>query len=144
MLFFTGLSRTASEIAGEQIKKTPEKNKELIRMKEMVDEAVDILSGNDSDLSDFGKLLHENWMIKRKLTNKISNASIDKIYNKAIKAGAKGGKLLGAGGGGFILFFVEPDKQKDVMKKMKKLLYVPFRFEKLGSQIIYYNMGENL
>ncbi len=142
MLFFTGFSRTASDIAKEQIKKAPDKKKELKRMAEMVDEAIDILNEKDLDLTDFGKLLHENWMIKRKLTDKISTPTIDKIYNDAIKAGALGGKLLGAGGGGFILFFVEPKKQQNVMKKLKNLLYVPFRFENLGSQIIYYTIGE--
>jgi len=142
LLFFTGFSRTASEIASEQIKKTPEKKKELKRMAEMVDEAIDILNENETDITDFGRLLHENWMIKRKLTSKITTNEIDKIYNNAKKAGALGGKLLGAGGGGFMLFFVEPEKQQNVMKKMKKLLHVPFKFEKLGSQIIYYTAGE--
>lgn len=142
MLFFTGFSRTASKVAGEQIKKTPEKKKELKRMAEMVDEAIDILNENDSDLTDFGKLLHENWMIKRKLTNKITTPAIDKIYDIAIKAGSLGGKLLGAGGGGFILFFVEPENQPRVKEKLKNLLYVPFRFENLGSQIIYYTLGD--
>jgi len=142
MLFFTGLSRTASEIAREQIKKAPEKKKELKRMAEMVDEALDILNGNDSDITTFGRLLHENWMIKRKLSSKITTNEIDKIYNDVMKAGALGGKLLGAGGGGFLLFFVEPEKQQIVMKNMKNLLHVPFKFERLGSQIIYYTMGE--
>lgn len=142
MLFFTGFSRTASDIAKEQIIKTPERKNELIRMSEMVDEAVDILNENDDDFSEFGKLLHKNWMIKRKLTSKITSPEIDKIYNRVIKAGATGGKLLGAGGGGFILFYVEPDKQKKVMEKMKDLLYVPFRFERLGSQIIYYTIND--
>ena len=142
MLFFTGFSRNASNIASEQIKKTPEKKKELKRMAEMVDEAINILNENDLDLTDFGKLLHEGWMIKRKLTSKISNDAIDKIYKRAINAGAVGGKLLGAGGGGFILLFVDPDQQKKVKEKLKDLLYVPFRFEKLGSQVIYYNRSE--
>lgn len=137
MLFFTGFSRTASDIAGEQIKKTPEKEKELKRMTEMVDEAVDILN-DDLNLINFGKLLHESWMIKRKLTNKITTDKIDRIYENALKAGAIGGKLLGAGGGGFILLFVEPKKQKKVRDKLKNLLYVPFKFEQLGSQIVYY------
>ena len=143
MLFFTGFARTASEVAGEQIKKTPEKKNELERMSEMVDEAVSILNGNGSDLTDFGRLMHETWMIKRSLTDKITTMSIDKIYETAIKAGALGGKLLGAGGGGFILFFVEPEDQPDVKEKLKNLLYVPFKFENLGSQIIYYAPPNN-
>ena len=142
MLFFTGFSRIASEVAGEQIKKTSERKNELKRMAEMVDEAIDILNENDSDLTDFGRLLHKNWMIKRKLTSKITTRAIDDIYAKAIKAGALGGKLLGAGGGGFILLFVEPKNQPNVREKLKKLLYVPFRFENLGSQIVYYAAGE--
>ena len=142
MLFFTGFSRNASNIAREQIKKTPEKKKELKRMAEMVDEAINILNENDLDLTDFGKLLHEGWMTKRKLTSKISNDAIDKIYKRAITAGAVGGKLLGAGGGGFILLFVDPDQQKKVKEKLKDLLYVPFRFERLGSQVIYYTGSE--
>lgn len=143
MLFFTGFARTASEIAGEQIKKTPEKENELNRMSEMVDEAMGILNGNSSDITDFGRLMHETWMIKRSLTNKITTPHIDKIYETAIKAGALGGKLLGAGGGGFILFFVEPENQPEVKEKLKNLLYVPFKFENLGSQIIYYAPANN-
>ncbi len=142
LLFFTGFSRTASEIAGEQIKKTPEKKQELKRMAEMVDESVDILNDNDVDLTDFGKLLHEGWMIKRSLTKKISTREIDEIYKNAMRAGAIGGKLLGAGGGGFILLFVKPEDQNKVKEKLKNLLYVPFRFENLGSQIIYYSQGD--
>jgi D-glycero-alpha-D-manno-heptose-7-phosphate kinase len=142
MLFFTGLSRTASEIAEEQIKKTPSKKQELKQMEKLVYQAIDILNESDTDLKDFGKLLHQNWLIKRKLTNKISTKQIDEIYNRGIKAGALGGKLLGAGGGGFILFFVEPEKQKKVKEKLKDLLYVPIKFESLGSQIIYYTAEE--
>lgn len=142
ILFFTGLSRTASEIAKEQIKKTPDRKNELKRMAEMVGEAINILNENDSDLTDFGKLLHENWMIKRKLTEKITTKSIDEIYERARKAGALGGKLLGAGGGGFILFYAEPKYHQKIKEKLKDLLHVPFRFENLGSQIIYYTMGE--
>lgn len=138
MLFFTGFSRTASEIAGEQIKQTPNKKNELDKMLKMVDEAISILNGEDSDITDFGRLLHESWMIKRSLTDKITTSQIDKIYEAALKAGALGGKLLGAGGGGFILFFVEPEFQPEVKEKLKHLLYVPVKFENLGSQIIYY------
>ena len=142
MLFFTGFPRVASEIAHEQIKKIPDRTKELSRMYEMVDEAVSILNGSDSDINDFGRLLDETWALKRSLTHKITTPAIDKIYKNAIEAGALGGKLLGAGGGGCILFFVEPEKQKTVEKKLKDLLHIPFRFENLGSQIIYYTMVE--
>lgn len=138
MLFFSGFSRTASEVAGEQIKSTPNKQQELQNMQEMVDEAITILNGNDSGISDFGKLLHKSWMIKRTLTNKISTPEIDKMYHEAMKSGALGGKLLGAGGGGFLLFFVEPDLQPMVKAKLSNLLHVPFKFDTTGSQIIYY------
>ena len=143
MLFFTGFSRIASEIAGEQIKKTPDKKTELFRMREMVDDAIDILNSGDSDISDFGRLLHESWMLKRSLTDKISTPQIDRIYNDAIGAGALGGKLLGAGGGGFILFFVEPENQPAVKERLKGLLHVPFGFDTTGSQIIYYAPEDN-
>jgi len=143
MLFFTGFVRTASEIAGEQIEKTSEKKNELNRMFEIVDEAISIINGNSSDITDFGRLLHESWMIKRSLTTKITTPYIDKIYETAIKAGALGGKLLGAGGGGCILFFVEPALQPKVKEKLKNLIYVPFKFENLGSQIIYYAPSNN-
>lgn len=143
MLFFTGFSRTASEIAGEQIKKTPDRTDELNRMLEMVDKAIGILNGSGSDITDFGRLLHESWMIKRSLTDKITTSQIDKIYESALQAGALGGKLLGAGGGGFILFFVEPELQSKVKEKLKNLLYVPIRFDNIGSQIIYYAPEDN-
>ena len=143
MLFFTGFSRIASEIAGEQIKKTPDKQKELHKMQDMVDDAIGILNGGDSDISDFGKLLHESWTIKRSLTDKISTPQIDIIYENALNAGALGGKLLGAGGGGFVMFFVEPEFQPAVKEKLKNLLHVPFKFENTGSQIIYYAPENN-
>ena len=143
MLFFTGFSRIASEIAGEQIKKTPDKTAELNQMLEMVDKAIGILNSSDSDITDFGRLLHESWMIKRSLTDKISTSQVDQIYETAMKAGALGGKLLGAGGGGFILLFVEPEFQPMVKEKLKNLLYVPFKFDTLGSQIIYYAPSNN-
>ncbi|WP_321504052.1 kinase [uncultured Methanoregula sp.] len=138
MLFFTGFSRFASEIAKEQINKTADKQKELHAMHQMVDAAIEILNGGDMDITDFGRLLHESWTIKRSLTDKISTLQIDKIYNDALDAGALGGKLLGAGGGGFMLFFVEPEKQPAVKKRLQGLLHVPFKFDTTGSQIIYY------
>ncbi|MEI9479709.1 MAG: kinase [Deltaproteobacteria bacterium] len=143
MLFFTGFPRNASDIAGEQIRKTPEKNTELKTMMSMVDEALDTLNGSEDRLIDFGKLLHESWMLKRSLTQRITNSLIDEIYLAGIGAGAVGGKLLGAGGGGFMLFFVKPELQPIVKEKLGKLLYVPFKFHNLGSQIIYYAPEEN-
>ena len=137
MLFFTGFSRTASQIAGEQIKQIPNKKRELTEMQRMVDEAINILNGNN-DLLDFGKLLHESWQLKRSLTNKISTPYIDYVYETATRAGATGGKLLGAGGAGFILFFVKPELQPEVKESLHGLLHVPFQFENLGSQIIFY------
>jgi len=137
MLFYSGLSRTASEIAGEQIKNIPRKKKELKTMYKMVDEAINILNGNDN-LTAFGKLLDESWKLKRGLSDKISTSYIDSIYDAALSSGAIGGKLLGAGGGGFVLFFVDPKNQPKLKEKLKSLLYVPFRFESLGSQIIFY------
>jgi len=138
MLFFTGFSRTASVIAQEQVKKTPQKTCELRTMKSMVSEAVKILNSS-TDIKRFGKLLDDNWKIKRKLSSKITNSAIDDIYSAAIRAGALGGKLLGAGGGGFMIIFAEPGKQKKIRKKLSKFLHVPFKFENLGSQIIFYN-----
>jgi len=139
MLFFTGFSRNASDIAGEQIRKTAELKKELSEMKGMVDKAIDMLNSGSSDIKDFGKLLHDSWVIKRSLTTMISSNEIDSIYETARRAGALGGKLLGAGGGGFILLFVEPADQIKIKEKLKNILYVPFSFEKLGSQVIMYS-----
>lgn len=139
MLFFTGFSRNASDIAGEQIKQTSNKKKELKIMKEMVEEAINILNRDSNDMSDFGKLLHDAWDIKRTVTNLISTSTIDEIYQTAISAGAIGGKLLGAGGGGFMLLFVPPALQPSVRERLKKFLFVPFRFETLGTQTILYS-----
>ena len=143
MLFFTGFPRNATDIAGEQIKKTPEKTKELKAMMEMVDEAVKVLNGNKNGYDDFGRLLHESWMLKRSLTERISTDNINKIYDAARQAGALSGKLLGAGGGGFMLLFVKPEIQQKVKRKLNKLLYVPFNFHDLGSQIVYYAPEQN-
>lgn len=138
MLFFTGFSRNASDIAAEQIRTTNEKKEQLGILRDMVDEAIDILNYNNSNLLDFGDLLHKSWLIKRKLTNKITNSALDTIYQSALDAGAIGGKLLGAGGGGCMLLFVEPDKHDKVRQRLNDLVYIPFEFENLGSQIIYY------
>ncbi len=144
MFFFTGISRTASDIAGEQIKSISSKSKELSAMHEMVDEAVNILNGRKENIEDFGKLLHESWMLKSSLTDSISTRWVDDMYSIARDAGALGGKLCGAGGGGFLLLFVPPEKQKIVKYKLDKTLHVPFSFESLGSQIIMYEAKDNV
>jgi len=137
MLFFTGFSRISSDIAKEQIKQIPKSKKELEAMQEIVKKGVDILSESRIDLDDFGRLLDQSWKIKRSLTNIISNNKIDNIYETGIKAGALGGKLCGAGGGGFMLFFAKPENQPKIKEKLKHLLYVPFKFEQLGTQVIF-------
>ncbi|MBF0563664.1 MAG: kinase [Nitrospirae bacterium] len=138
MLYFTGFSRYASEIAGEQIKKTAEKKTEINTMYQMVAEGLSILGRAERDIVEFGKLLHESWMIKRNLTDKITTPYVDEIYEEARRGGAIGGKLIGAGGGGFIILFVKPQDQPEVRQRLKKLLQVPFRFDNSGSQIVVY------
>jgi D-glycero-alpha-D-manno-heptose-7-phosphate kinase len=137
-LYFTGFSRTASEIATEQIKLTPERKNELNLMRQMVDEAESIVTDTHRPISDFGKLLHESWQIKRTLTKKITNSQIDEIYEAGLSAGALGGKLLGAGGGGFMLFFVPPERREELRARLKKFLYVPFGFSDKGSHVVVY------
>jgi D-glycero-alpha-D-manno-heptose-7-phosphate kinase len=139
LFYFLGFPRFASDMAKEQIKQTPSKLKELNTMREMVDEAIAILNGRREDMNEFGRLLHESWMLKKGLTKLVSNAGIDQIYEAAVKAGAEGGKLCGAGGGGFLLLFVEPKNQPRVKEALKKLLLVPFRFENLGSHVVFYS-----
>ena len=138
MLFFTGFSRFSSDIAKSQKKATKSKTQELKEMLSLVEEAEKILLDSKADLNEFGRLLHDSWTIKRGLTKEISNNSIDAVYKKAMDAGALGGKLLGAGGGGFLLFYVEQDKQDRVRNCLSDLLYVPFQFENDGTRIIYY------
>ncbi len=136
MMFFTGFSRIASQVAAQQVENIPNKKKELTTMFGMAQEAVNVLNSND--LVRFGRMLDEAWKIKRSLSSKVSTPHIDELYEAAISAGALGGKVLGAGGGGFVLFFVEPQNQQKVRERLKNLLEVPFKFENLGSQIIFY------
>ncbi len=137
LLFFTGVSRNAHEVAAEQIQNIPRKTNELQDMYRMVGEALKIV-GSDGDLLDFGRLLHEAWTLKKSLSSKISSSSIDDVYKLARKSGAVGGKLLGAGGGGFFLVFAKPEDHTKIRFALGHLLYVPFRFESTGSQIIFY------
>jgi D-glycero-alpha-D-manno-heptose-7-phosphate kinase len=137
-LYFTGFSRIASEIAKEQIRVTPQKKKELDTMFQMVNEAEAIVTSPSRSINEFGRLLHEGWKVKRTLTQNVTNNSIDDIYEAGLSAGALGGKLLGAGGGGFMLFFVPPENREALRLRLKRLLCVPFAFSKNGSQVIVY------
>lgn len=138
LLFFTGFSRFSSDVqkASKPINK---KKSELRRMVELVDEATRILSDNGSSLDDFGYLLNETWMLKKRTGKAVSNSEVDFLYEEAISAGALGGKLLGAGGGGFLLFYVPDGKQENVKQALGNLLHVPFCFENDGTSVVYYS-----
>ena len=136
LLFFTGLQRHASEIAADQVKNSERKHHELARIASLVPEAVQALSSGN--LPAFGCLLHETWMLKRELSDKVSSPEIDDLYYRARKAGALGGKVLGAGGGGFLLFYVPLENQATVREALSGLLEVPFRFGNEGSKVILY------
>jgi D-glycero-alpha-D-manno-heptose-7-phosphate kinase len=138
MLFFTGFSRFSSDIQLDTRAAFKDKKLQLLEMLKLVGEAENILT-TKTDLNEFGRLLDHTWKLKRAITTRVSTDFIDALYDKAIHAGATGGKLLGAGGGGFLLFYVEQDKQERVGKAMEDLLYIPFEFENSGSQIIYYS-----
>jgi D-glycero-alpha-D-manno-heptose-7-phosphate kinase len=141
-LYFTGFSRIASEVAQEQIKMTPNRTRELQAMLQLVDEAESIVVNKNRPLDEFGRLLHQGWQLKRALTQKISNPSIDAIYEAGISAGALGGKLLGAGGGGFMLFFVPPERRQALRARLNRLLCVPFSFSNRGSYVTVYEPEE--
>lgn len=138
MMFFTGFTRFSSEMQKTNQNGYDEKVKQLQQMYALVDDAENILEDNHSNLDDFGKLLDITWRLKRQTGGAITTNSIDALYEKGISAGALGGKLLGAGGGGFLVFYVQPSKRKAVMEEMKDLLYVPFHFENGGTQVIHY------
>lgn len=138
MLIFSGLSRYASEIAAEQIANFDRHTRQVHRMMSLVNEAVDVLGGPNRDLREIGELLHETWMLKRELATSVSTPAIDGLYEAARSAGAIGGKLLGAGGGGFVLLFVEPAKQPAVRRALKELIEVDFKIEGAGTRVVVY------
>jgi len=137
MLVFTGFARLASEVAKSKIDNLGKRSEEIRRMTAMVDEAIGVLAG-ERPIADFGSLLHEAWTCKRRLSDMVTSSEIDRIYAAAREAGAIGGKLLGAGGGGFMLLFVPPDRQAAVRERLSKLVHVPFQFEMSGSRIVLY------
>lgn len=138
LMFFTGFTRFSSEMQKANQVGYDEKVKQLQQMYALVDDAEAVLEDKHSDLDDFGRLLDKTWRLKRQTGGAITTNSIDVLYEKGIAAGALGGKLLGAGGGGFLVFYVQPEKKEFVMEAMKNLLYVPFRFEDSGTQVIHY------
>jgi D-glycero-alpha-D-manno-heptose-7-phosphate kinase len=142
MLFYTGIERTASDIAGSYVPDMRRRERQLRAIIDMVDRGISILNSKQ-DITCFGELLHEAWNAKSELSSKVSNSHVDEIYDGARTAGAVGGKLLGAGGGGFMLLFVHPSSQSKVKERLSKLIHVPFNFESSGSQIIFFDAEED-
>lgn len=142
MLFYTGIKRTASDVAASYATRVEDRAALLRQMHDYVEQSCAILSGEGS-LVPFGELLHQAWQAKRSFSNKVSNSAVDALYEEARSAGAMGGKLLGAGGGGFILLFVPPDRRSKVRKQLNRLIHVPFEFEFSGSQIIFFDLEED-
>jgi D-glycero-alpha-D-manno-heptose-7-phosphate kinase len=136
MLFYTGIKRTASNIAESYVNGIEERKRQLRIMRDLVDESTSVLASGQ-DICEFGELLREAWEAKRSLSNKVSNQQVDQLFDLATSAGAIGGKLTGAGGGGFLLLFVPPSKHIRVKEVLHKLIHVPFKFEFSGSQVIF-------
>jgi D-glycero-alpha-D-manno-heptose-7-phosphate kinase len=136
MLYFTGVTRIASDIAANQIRNFDKVANHYKKIRELVDEGLTIMEKPKASLAELGKLLHESWLLKRELSDNITNPQIDAIYKSGLDAGVIGGKILGAGGGGFILFFADPKTQPKIREKFKHLIEVPFNFESDGSKIV--------
>lgn len=143
MMFFTGFTRFSSDVQKVNSSSGAEDKKaKLKRMYELVDEAEAVLTDANSNLDDFGRLLDTTWKLKKDTGGAVSTNSIDGLYEKGIAAGALGGKLLGAGGGGFLVYYVQPEKQEAVREAMKDLMYIPFKFEDGGTRVIHYSPEE--
>jgi D-glycero-alpha-D-manno-heptose-7-phosphate kinase len=138
LLVFTGISRTAAEVAESVVENLRKKTADIRTMHEMVNHAIAILASPATDVVEFGRLLRESWTLKRSLSSRVTNRTVDSLMETAIGAGAVGGKLLGAGGGGFMLLFVKPSERTKVTKALEKLITVPFRFDGSGSRIVLY------
>lgn len=136
-MFFTGFSRFSSDM--QKANMVADKTAQLKEILALVDEAEAALTDKSRCLSDFGRLLDVTWRLKRETGSSISNSFIDELYERGIAAGALGGKLLGAGGGGFLIFYVEPDAQTRVKEAMGDLLYIPFKFEREGASVLYFD-----
>lgn len=142
MMFFTGFTRFSSDVQkANNVSGTEDKRVRLKKMYELVDEAEAILTDKNRNLDDFGRQLDVTWRLKKGTGGAISTGSIDELYEKGMAAGALGGKLLGAGGGGFLVFYVQPEKQDAVRWAMRDLMYIPFEFEDGGTRVIHYTPG---
>ena len=141
MFFFTGFSRFASDFAQDQIKNLNQRKSQLRGIRAMVDRAMDVLGDKSGSVRELGEMLHESWMLKRELAGSVSNSRIDDIYEAGRTAGAIGGKLLGAGGGGFMVLLVEPDRRECVRERLKDLIHVSVGFDNTGSKIVLYEPG---
>lgn len=139
MMFFTGFTRFSSDVQKANAASKKDKTAQLKEMYSLVDEAEKVLTDNSSDLDDFGRLLDHTWRLKRQTGSAVSTNSIDTLYEKGIAAGALGGKLLGAGGGGFLVFYVQPEYQQAVKNAMNELMFIPFEFENGGTRVIHYS-----
>ncbi|MHC1769174.1 MAG: kinase [Verrucomicrobiia bacterium] len=142
LLFYTGIKRTASDVAASYVQAIDGRKKQLELMSQLVTQSLQVLN-SDGSLLPFGELLHQSWQAKRSLSDKVSNDQIDQLYESARSAGAIGGKLLGAGGGGFLLLFAPPERHPEVKAKLSRLIHVPFEFEFSGSQIIFFDPEED-
>ena len=138
VMFFTGFTRFSSDIQKKNYSQKKSRLVQLHEIKSLVDEGERILTNKSCDLDDFGRLLDYSWQLKKKTGGAVSTSAIDQLYDKGIKAGALGGKLLGAGGGGFLLFYVQPEKKESLLTIMNDILHIPFHFECGGAQVVYY------
>lgn len=138
LMFFTGFTRFSSEVQKQNAMGKEDKVVQLREMLSLVDDAEQVLTDKNTDLDEFGKLLDHTWRLKRQTGSAVSTENIDLLYEKGIKAGALGGKLLGAGGGGFLVFYVQPEQQEAVKQAMNNLMYIPFEFEDGGTRVIHY------
>lgn len=139
LMFFTGFTRFSSEMQKANNVSAADKKVQLKEMLVLVDEAEQVLVNKERNLDDFGRLLDHTWKLKKQTGAKISTNSIDAFYERGMQAGALGGKLLGAGGGGFLVFYVRPEKQEVVKEAMRDLMYIPFEFENGGTRVIHYS-----
>ena len=143
LMFFTGFTRFSSDVQkANKASSSEDKNARLKKMYSLVDEAEAVLTDKNRNLDEFGHLLDTTWKLKKGTGRAVSTGSIDELYERGMKAGALGGKLLGAGGGGFLVFYVQPEKHEAVKEAMKDLMYIPFKFEDGGTRVINYSPEE--